>query len=32
MLELSNEFKMLIKKTTINTPNFGDLLSCISSK
>ena len=32
MLELGNDIKALINKTSINTPNFNDLLSRISSK
>jgi 2-dehydropantoate 2-reductase len=32
MLELGNDFKTLINQTSINTPNFNELLSHISSK
>jgi hypothetical protein len=32
MLELGNDFTTLINQTSINTPNFDELLSCISSK
>jgi len=32
MLELGNDFKTLINKTSIDTPNFNELLSCISLK
>jgi hypothetical protein len=30
MLELGNDFKTLINKTSIDTPNFNELLSRIS--
>ena len=31
MIELGNEFRTLIKQTSIKTPNLNELLSCISS-
>jgi hypothetical protein len=32
MLELGEDFKSLIEQTAIDTQNFNELLSCISSK